>query len=109
MTSRAEDLDGQGRLTGKEMFLLTDNDTFEKCYYKGHSTSPKLNDIIFRLHKLERETGAIFHVIHVGGSRMMWVGIDGLSRGDFMTGIMAGKHPLTCLPLHLGANERSKG
>ena len=109
LTSRVEDLGGQGRLTGKEMFLLTDNDTFEKCYYKGHSSSPKLNNIIFRLHKLEQETGAIFHVIHVAGSRMMWVGIDGLSWGDFMTGIMAGKHPLTCLHLHTLEPTRGAG
>ena len=47
----------EGRLEGKELFLVTDNEVFEGTYYKGHSKSPKLNDIVFRLHKLERECG----------------------------------------------------
>jgi hypothetical protein len=36
-----------------EVFVLTDNSVFEGAYYKGHSPSEKLNDIVFRLHKAE--------------------------------------------------------
>ena len=104
-------MDAWGRLTGKEIFLLTDNKVFENAYYKDHLPSPKLNAIIFRLHKLKAQARDRSHlpfypcrgVLHDVG-----YGIEGLLCGDFMTGIMAGMHPLTCLPLHLGANERSE-
>ena len=36
-------------------------------------------------------------------------GIDGLSRGDLMEGMMAGKDPLSFVPLAAGANDRSSG
>lgn len=35
-----------GRLTGKEMFIITDNEVFDKTYYKGNSNPPKLNTIV---------------------------------------------------------------
>ena len=92
----------QGRLHRRELIIITDNDTFEKAYYKGHSKSPKLNSIIFRLHQLARVTGAIVHVIHVAGTCMKEAGVDGLSQGDFLQGIMAGNHPLEYLPLNQG-------
>jgi hypothetical protein len=38
---------------------------------------------------------------------MKAAGIDGLSQGDMMEGMMMpGNHPLSFLPFHLGANER---
>ena len=36
-------------------------------------------------------------------------GIDGLSRGDLLEGMMAGKDPLSFLPLDKGAGQRSQG
>ena len=54
-------------------------------------------------------SGCILHVIHVAGTRMKEAGIDGLSRGDFMVGIMAGMDPLSFIPLNEGANERVCG
>ena len=109
LTTRAERMGKEGRLQDKELFIVTDNSVFEGTYYKGHSKSPRLNDIIFRLHKLERETGALFHVVHVAGKRMMDSGVDNLSRRDFMQGIMAGKDPLSYFPFHLDANQRTGG
>jgi hypothetical protein len=34
-------------------------------------------------------------------------GTDGLSRGDFSAGVMAGQQMLQFVPLHLSAGERS--
>ena len=109
LTTREEVMGRQGRLHRRELIIVTDNDTFEKAYYKGHSKSPKLNSIIFRLHQIARVTGAIIHVIHVAGTRMKEAGVDGLSRGDFLQGIMAGNHPLEYLPLNEDANFRAGG
>ena len=98
-----------GALAGREMFVFTDNQVFEGCYYKGHSVSSKLSEIILRLRKVERDAGLILHVIHISGKRMKASGIDGLSRGDMLEGMMAGVDPLTYLPLNQDAHERSDG
>ena len=44
----------------------------------------------FRLHKLrlQREGGLILHVIHIAGTRIKNRGVDGLSRGDLLDGMM---------------------
>jgi len=49
----------------------------------------------------------VLHVIHVSGSRMIEQGTDGLSRGDFSSGVMSGHHMLDFIPLHLSAFARS--
>lgn len=97
----------EGQMEGREVFLITDNSVFESCFYKGYSDSPKLTDIIFDLRKAQRDGGVIVHVIHVAGKRMKEMGIDDLSRGHLMDGIIAGKHPLSFFPFNEGANERS--
>jgi hypothetical protein len=89
--------------------VLTDNSAFEGAYYKGHSPSEKLNDIVFRLHKTERDGGFILRVLHISGKRMKATGVDGLSRGDLTEGVLAGVDPFSFLPFNLGADERSKG
>ena len=100
-----EEDEGQGR----EIFLFTDNIVFESTYYKGYSNSEKLSDIILRLHKAQRSGALKLHVIHIAGTRMKDWGVDGLSRGDLLEGMMAGKDPLSYIPMHRGANERSEG
>ena len=62
----------------------------ESAFWKGTSHSKKLCDLVVRLRKLEMDTGMILHVIHVSGRRMILSGVDGLSRGDHTTGIVAG-------------------
>ena len=101
---RLEAMVEEGRAAGHEVFMFTDNYVFMSCYYKGHLVSEKLPDIIFRLHKVERDGDFRLHVIHMAGTRMKSWGIDGLSRGDLMEGMMAGKDPLSFIPLAEGAN-----
>ncbi|EJK52624.1 hypothetical protein THAOC_28082 [Thalassiosira oceanica] len=87
----------RGGLRGAEIFVYTDNFVFESCYYKGYSkTSPELSDVILRLYKAAREGGLTIHVavVWIAGTRMKEIGVDGLSRGDMLDGIMAGMDPL---------------
>jgi hypothetical protein len=109
LTDRIERLSEGGTLFEHEVFVLTDNSAFEGAYYKGHSPSEKLNDIVFRLHKTERNGGFILRVLHISGKRMKATGVDGLSRGDLTEGVLAGVDPFSFLPFNLGADERSKG
>jgi hypothetical protein len=64
-------------LAGAELFMFTYNQTTESAFWKGHSSSPKLFDLVLRLRKLEMTHGIILHVIHVSGKRMIAQGTDG--------------------------------
>lgn len=44
-----EGLNKDAGLADHEVFFLTDNSAFEGAYYKGHSSSKELSDIVFRL------------------------------------------------------------
>lgn len=109
LVARLEKLAHDGELNGQEIFLLTDNIVFEGTFYKGHSQDEKLTDLVLRLRKVELEHQLVLHVIHIAGTRMKAAGIDGLSRGDLLDGMMAGKDPLQYIPLNKGAGERSGG
>ena len=96
-------------LTGSKLLLVTDNKVYEGTYYKGHSDSPKLTNIVFRLHQVEQVTSAIVHVIHMAGTQMKKSRINRLLRGDLMESIMAGGHPLEYLPFNVGADKHFQG
>ena len=97
----------QGSLTGKEIFLFTDNSTSEAAYYNGSSKSEKLFQLILKLKRLEMHSKTKIHIIHVSGERMKEQGSDGLSRGNLNVGVMAGKEMLSFVPIHKSALERS--
>ena len=109
VAERLEALNKGAGLADHEVFVLTDNSAFEGAYYKGHSTSKELSDIVFRLYKAQRGGGFILHLLHISGKRMKATGVDGLSRGDHTEGMMAGDDPMSFLPFHQGANTRSQG
>jgi len=79
LSDRLERLVASGLLHDHDVFLVTDNSSFEGAYYKGHSPSKHLSEIVFRVHKAERDGGFILHVIHISGKRMKALGVDGLS------------------------------
>ena len=108
--SKLEELCEDGTLAGKEHFVFTDNSVFEGTFYKGHSKSRKLNDIILRLRKGERKSEAVLHVMHISGTRMKASGINGLSLGDMMEGMLrSGDDPMTYVPLNEAADVKSEG
>lgn len=77
--TKLEQLASENLLRRKELFVFTDNAVFEGTFYKGHSSSHKLNSVVLRLRKVEREAGCILRVIHLAGTCMKASGIDGLS------------------------------
>jgi hypothetical protein len=94
-------------LSDSEVFIFTDNSTVEGAFYKGHSNSKLLFDLILRLRQIEMSGTMRLHVVHVSGSRMIQQGTDGLSRGDVTEGVMQHIPMLSYIPLHLHCIQRS--
>ena len=94
-------------LEGGELWIFTDNSTAESCVHKGGSTSAILHELVVRLRKCELEQGFFLHVVHVAGTRMIAQGTDGLSRGSFLEGMVAGSSMLSFIDLALPATRRS--
>ena len=109
LTLKVEELAAKGLLDNKELWIFTDNSTYEGTFFKGYSSSSKLSSIIFRLRMVERKTGCVLHVVHIAGTRMKAAGIDGLSRQDFVEGMMGGVSPWEYIPLNEDAVQRSHG
>ena len=100
----------QGLLKNTELYLFTDNFVAECAYYNGGSNTNKhLNELVFRLWKLQMGGDFELFVYHVAGTRMIESGIDGLSRGDMGTGVSRGEAIGTFVPLHQTPEERSPG
>ena len=94
-------------LRGCEIFLFTDNLVAEFAFWKGNSSSLKLFEIVLALRQLEMTYSLTIHVVHVSGRRMIRQGTDGISRGDFSTGSMAGERITAHIPLHIDPLRRA--
>ena len=86
--------------------MFTDNIVFEAGFYKGTSSSKKLFDLHLRLRVAMMKGDITAHMIHIAGTRMKGAGVDGLSRGDLLEGIMAHVDPLSFIPLNESCDER---
>ena len=96
-----------GEITkGSEVFIFTDNSVAERTMYRGSSKSKLLHNMVLDLRKMAMIGDIIVHFVWISGERMINQGTDGLSRGDFTSGIMAGEKFLKYLPLHQTAIER---
>ena len=102
-----ESLAAKGVLDGCEIFMFTDNSTAESAHFRGTSGSRRLFGLVLRLRKLEMERECLIHLVHVAGTRMIFQGTDGLSRGDQNAGVMRGENMLDHVPLNLSCLERS--
>ena len=91
---------------GSEVFVFTDNSCAESTMYKGASRSRLLHEMVLDLRAMEMAGDIIVRFVWISGKRMIWQGGDGLSRGDFTSGAMAGGAFLKYLPLHENAIER---
>jgi hypothetical protein len=109
LTDRLEWLVADGGLQNHKVFLITDNLAFEGAFYKGYSPSRELSDIVFRVHKAQRDRAFVLHVIHISGKWMKASGVDGLSREDLTEGMMAGLDSLLFIPFNQGADDRLGG
>jgi hypothetical protein len=110
LVRRVEQLWEQHKLVcGTELFVFTDNFVTESVFYKGAASSPYLHSLVERLKRLQLHAGLFIHVLWIAGTRMIEQGTDGLSRGDFISGVLAGSDFLALLPLNKGALELSPG
>jgi hypothetical protein len=96
-----------GDLLGAELFIFTDNAVAEAGFYKGNSDNRHLFQLVLRLRQLELMGSLKLHVVHIARHRMIAQGTDGLSRGDYTSGVMAGDSMLSFVPLHQTAVERA--
>jgi hypothetical protein len=94
-------------IRGTELFIFTDNFVTESVFNKGAATSPYLHGLVERLKMLQLYGGLFIHMIWIAGTRMIEQGTDGLSRGDFNSGVLIGKDFLSMIPLNRGALEMS--
>jgi hypothetical protein len=86
--------------------MFTDNYVMECSYFKGTFSSPIMFELVIRLRKLELNAGWKIRVIHIAWIRMICQQIDGLYRGDMLTGVTRGADMLTFITLALSAVER---
>jgi hypothetical protein len=71
----------EGRWTGREIFLYTDNQVAEASYYRDTAASQSLFELVVELYILQMKYNIIFHVIWMTGTRMIQQGTYDLSRG----------------------------
>jgi hypothetical protein len=95
-----------GYLKDGEFWLFMDNSTAESCFFKGGSSLKLLHNLVLRLRKAELHFGFFLHMVHVTGMRMIAQGTDGLLRGTFSEGVVAGKDMLAFVDISLSAVER---
>lgn len=92
-----------GNLDGKEVWMATDNLVWALIANKGMSKRKGLSDIVRDI-KIEcRKHEVFWHPFHISGKRMIKIGFDGLSRGDFDSGVMLGRDIRTFVPLGVSA------
>ena len=65
-----------------------DNWIFRSVFTKDSSNIPLLFETVLQLHNIQTEMILILHVVHISGTRIIEAGIDGLSRGNDMGGII---------------------
>jgi hypothetical protein len=92
---------GKGYLRNSKLWLFTDNSTAKSCFFKGGLSSKLLHELILRPRKAKIRHGFVLHVVHVAGAQMIAQGTDGLSRGSFLEGVLAGKDMLSFVDLSL--------
>ena len=75
------------RCRGTTVFMFTDNTVVERAYFRGNSSNRELFELVYRLRMISILFGIELHVIHISGTRMIDVGVDGLSRGQLGGGV----------------------
>jgi hypothetical protein len=110
LVRRIEELAEEGSLVrGTKLFVFTDNFVTKLVFYKGAALSPYLHSHAEQIKMLQLHAGLFVHMLWISGSRMIKQGTDGLSRGDFNSGVMAGIDFLSLIPLDNSALDLSPG
>ena len=92
---------------GSELFIFTDNRVAERTYYKGSGGSKQLHNLVVELREVEMTGQLHIRTVWVAGTRLIEMGIDGLSRGDISSGVLSGTGSfLDYVPLNRSAFDR---
>mmetsp|Transcript_12347 Transcript_12347/g.17587 ORF Transcript_12347/g.17587 Transcript_12347/m.17587 type:complete len:135 (+) Transcript_12347:3574-3978(+) len=102
LVMRIEVMEQEGEFQkGHEIWIFTDNMVTEAHYYKGASKGSKdLHSLIQRLREVEMKGRLFVHMVWISGKRMIAQGTDGISRGDYTSGVLVGKKYLSFIPLN---------
>jgi hypothetical protein len=92
---------------GTELFMFTNNFVTERAYFSGTSKSTTLFELILRLQHLEIKGELFIHLIWVAGTRMIKQGMDGVSQGNLVNGVMGEKAMFDFIPLNLGVYQHA--
>ena len=84
-----------------------DNSTAKVAYYNRSLGNKHLDALVVCLKKVEANEGMCVHFLHIAGTQMIELGIDGLSRGSLMEGVMRDPSLLGSVPFHLSAFKRT--
>jgi hypothetical protein len=95
-----------GKLAGRELWFATDNEVLERAFHKGYSSSDLLYGMVEDLWSLCVRGNFILRIVHIAGTRMIDLGVDGLSRGDIEFAPLA-TSLRSQIPLNLSPLERS--
>jgi len=106
LVDQVKDLAANEDLAGALLFIFTDNKVAESVFYKGTSHSKALYDLMLELRTLALELGFLISIVHVAGTRVIEVGVDGLSRGELQLGALLSDDS-QLVPLHLDPLARS--
>ena len=98
----------EGLLDGVEMFLFTDNSTAESAFNNGTSSSQTLFDLVLQVKKLELKHSVRLNIVHVSGKRIIHQGTDGLSRGNYLEGVLRGESMIGFIPISVRATDRTE-
>jgi hypothetical protein len=95
-----------GNLAGRELWFATDNEVLERAFHKGYSSSDLLYGMVEDLWSLCVRGNFLLRIVHIAGTRMIDLGVDGLSRGDIEFAPLA-ISLRSQIPLNLSPIERS--
>jgi hypothetical protein len=95
-----------GSLTGHEVFLGTDRQVADNVWHKGISKELNMYEMMLELREAAIKLQFMLHFVHVAGTRMIEVGVGGLSRAELDVGKLT--NPTTIrIPMHLSPVQRN--
>jgi hypothetical protein len=92
-------MSSRGQMKLSAVWVFTDNGCWSAVWRKGLSTARHLFNLVLKLKVACRDHEVYLTVCHISGDRMIETGVDGLSRGDFESGMLLGYDVRHYLPL----------
>jgi hypothetical protein len=95
-----------GSLTGHEVFLRTDSQVAENVWHKGSSKERNMYEMMLEICEAAIKFQFLLHFVHVAGTRMIEVGVDGISGAELDVGKLTNSTTIW-IPMHLSPVQRN--